>query len=84
MEEYTYKSVTYVFNSHLVIMCFHEVKTLFTFKPVFILVSALQLRSVLQVLQQVSQDFTPLGRILFKEEPLRRFNEASSMLVRAQ
>lgn len=55
-----------------------------TFEPVFILLSALQLRSVLQVQQQVIQDFTPLRGLLIRQEPFRRLNETIAVQACAQ
>jgi len=55
-----------------------------TFEPALVLLSALQLRRVLQVEQQVGQEFTPFVRPLVGEEAFRRFDEGVGVPVCAQ
>lgn len=52
-------------------MCVHFC----TFEPALIVDSALQLRVVLEVQQQVAQDFTPLVGPLVRQQPFCRLNE---------
>lgn len=55
-----------------------------TFEPALIVVSALQLRLVLEVQQQVAQDFTPLIGPLVRQQPFCCLNELFTVRACAQ